>query len=220
MSKGKKVVLLFSSGMDSFMAGYLLKQKGYKVFPLFIDYGQKNTNEFITASAGAIHLGLEPIKYATHYFEFVTSTIQKSGKETVDDENVFYDALLPHRNISFLILAHQYAMSLGVTNIAIAVTNEIDAYPDNGLAFIKTAEKLLGKLSECKLKILLPILDMSKDVLFELASDNNILTDVINKTITCTNNPELHKKHSWGFGCGVCSACIGREDKFNEYLET
>jgi len=34
------VVLLYSGGIDSTAAGVVLKTKGYKIFPLFIDYGQ------------------------------------------------------------------------------------------------------------------------------------------------------------------------------------
>ena len=38
--EAKKVVLLYSGGIDSTAAGILLKEAGKKIYPLFIDYGQ------------------------------------------------------------------------------------------------------------------------------------------------------------------------------------
>ena len=42
MEKKQKVVLLFSGGMDSYIAAHKLRSEGYEVIGLFIDYGQRN----------------------------------------------------------------------------------------------------------------------------------------------------------------------------------
>ena len=98
----KSVVLLYSGGIDSTAAGVVLKTKGYKILPLFIDYGQSALEaEKYLVQKTASKLKFEPVKMIkTDLLKHLTKSSLLGGKAGNDNQ-----AWVPGRNTLFMIIA-------------------------------------------------------------------------------------------------------------------
>ena len=145
--KNKKILVLFSSGIDSTAVIYWAKNNYEQVFAMIINYDQKHSIETEMAKKIAENLG---IKYKL--INFSLKDISLSA--LIDDDKIIPDSLssskdnegipftyVPFRNGIFLSLAAAFAESNEIYDIATGF-NLIDTpdYPDTTEAFTKKME--------------------------------------------------------------------------------
>jgi len=209
--KTKKAVVLLSGGLDSAVTLYAAKRKGYKVYSLTFDYGQRHKKEIIAAKKIA-----RLTKSAWRLLKF---TMPRKGSSLIDrklsiPKNRAFDkkiptTYVPSRNIIFLSLAASYAESLGAEAIFIGA-NEIDfsGYPDCRLKFLKSFERtlklgtktaVLGK----KITICAPLVKKNKAQIIKLAAK---LGAPLEHTWSCYQGK--------GAPCCVCDSCRLRQQGF------
>ncbi len=186
------LVTLVSGGLDSTVMAVLAKEEGLTQFPLFIDYGQINREKELKACLLNFKRHKLPnpmIARLAGYGALISSGI------TNLDKDIFKDAFLPCRNLMFLTVGAAYAFQRGASAVSIGLLNEsYSIFPDQTKAFIGAAESTISVSLGRSLRILAPMISLSKA---EVLGISKLMG--INGTYSChagTDKP-----------CGVCVAC-------------
>ena len=214
--KSNKALVLLSGGLDSSVVLSVCQDKGYDIYAISFDYGQRHKVE------------LEYAKFQATFFNCISHEVFKmefyGGSALTDDIKVPKNrdshsmskdipvTYVPSRNIVFLSFASGYAECHDIDNIFIGV-NAIDysGYPDCRKNFIDNFEKLINKstkkgLEGSKFKINTPLINLSKKDIIKLGHKNGV---DFSKTSSCYS-PKLKKN------CGVCDSCLLRKQGFEE----
>lgn len=199
----KKAVCLLSGGVDSFLASYIAKKEGYKIYCLTINYGQKAQKEIESAKKIAKFLKAEEHLILKIDLSFLKSALtRKEIKIPEKKVKGIPSTYVPARNTIFISLALGYAETIDADSIFIGV-NSIDfsGYPDCRPIYIKRFQKLIDiatkKTTEGKkIKLIAPLLNMSKKEIYKKAIDFGL---DLSLTWSCYNNKEKP--------CGKCPSC-------------
>ncbi len=214
--KSNKALVLLSGGLDSSVVLSVCQEKGYDIYAISFDYGQRHKVE------------LEYAKFQATFFNCISHQVFKmefyGGSALTDDIKVPKNrdshsmskdipvTYVPSRNIVFLSFASGYAECHDIDNIFIGV-NAIDysGYPDCRKNFIDNFEKLINKstkkgLEGSKFKINTPLINLSKKDIIKLGHKNGV---DFSMTSSCYS-PKLKKN------CGVCDSCLLRKQGFEE----
>ena len=214
--KSNKALVLLSGGLDSSVVLSVCQDKGYDIYAISFDYGQRHKVE------------LEYAKFQATFFNCISHEVFKmefyGGSALTDDIKVPKNrdshsmskdipvTYVPSRNIVFLSFATGYAECHDIDNIFIGV-NAIDysGYPDCRKNFIDNFEKLINKstkkgLEGSKFKINTPLINLSKKDIIKLGHKNGV---DFSMTSSCYS-PKLKQN------CGVCDSCLLRKQGFEE----
>lgn len=188
----KSIITLYSGGLDSTLMVLLLRDSGYNVFPIFINYGQINYKREIFSA-----------QHNAKFFNFnniVELNISNFGKVvpsgiTNDKMDIVKDAFLPNRNLLFLLCASSYGHVKDVHHIAIGLLDEkVSIFPDQTKNFILNSQNVLSQSLGSEIRISAPLLTFSKQDVIKMALDMGI-----HSTYSC---------HAGGdTPCGKCIAC-------------
>jgi len=205
--KSNKALVLLSGGLDSSVVLSVCQDKGYDIYAISFDYGQRHQAAFFNC------ISHEVFKMEFYGGSALTDDIKvpknRDSHSMSKDIPVTY---VPSRNIVFLSFASGYAECHNIDNIFIGV-NAIDysGYPDCRKNFIDNFEKLINKstkkgLEGNKFKINTPLINLSKKDIIKLGHKNGV---DFSMTSSCYN-PKLKKN------CGVCDSCLLRKQGFEE----
>jgi 7-cyano-7-deazaguanine synthase len=132
-------IVLLSGGLDSMVTAALAQERGFAVYALTVDYGQRHRLELQSAERIAHHLGLaQQTSIALDLRAFggsaLTDAIDVPKSGVGDDIPVTY---VPARNLVFLALTTACAEAAGARDVFIGV-NALDysGYPDCRPEFI------------------------------------------------------------------------------------
>lgn len=205
----KRVVLLYSGGIDSTAAGLLLKQQGYEVYPLFLDYGQSSVEaERYFAETVPDKLGFKPTQIIETGLMKQLTKSRLLGQKAVDDS----DAWVPGRNTLFMVIAGIYAKQIDADGISIGyMLDDNFVFGDNDYFHHKSIEELLSKTFLQPMEVFLPIKSMHKRELIKLLYDFGHL----DLTVSCWN-AQLENQRV--LSCHQCANCRER-DSFVESLK-
>lgn len=215
----KKAVVLFSGGLDSTTCLYWALAKGYECVALNISYGQRHIKEINCAKKICAKLGvkMQSLNLNLPWLSAATSLIgknkalPKADLKTIHDKKRLPSTYVPGRNLLFISLAASFADSIGA-NVIIAGPNAVDysGYPDCRPQFYKplakaVAEGTSGALTGSKIKILTPLLKLSKAQIAKLGAKLKVPFGL---TWTCYKGGAKP--------CGKCDACLLRAQGFKE----
>lgn len=187
-----KIVVLTSGGIDSALLISLFLKENHEVFPLHINYNQLAENrEWEACKAICNYFSLEPIKMDIPGFGDLPSGLTNSNLD------IYKDAFLPTRNLTFVTLGSAYAYSTSSNAVAIGLlANAI--FPDQTKQFIEKAKISISESLGKSIKILAPLIDLDKRDVIRLAQEH----DLPNFTYYCHSGTEKP--------CGKCVSCIER----------
>ena len=116
------------------------------------------------------------------------------------------------RNAFFLLAASVWAKTLGATEVYTGVSQaDYSGYPDCRAVFIRAQEKAIRLALDYPVRIVTPVMNMTKAEEWALAARLGIFDIVRDETVTCYNGIP-------GKGCGRCPACILRNRGLREFL--
>lgn len=211
----KKAVILLSGGLDSTTAVYLAKSKGYEVYTIAFDYGQRHDKELNLAKEISKKVGAKEHKV-------VKLNMNAWGGSALTDENIEVPdftgegeipvTYVPARNMIFLSIAASYAEALGAQSIFIGVS-EVDysGYVDCRQEFLDAMEvainkgTVMGAEEGKKIKIEAPFIDMTKTEEIELGVKLGVDYGM---TWSCYKGGEK--------ACGICDSCQLRLNAFKK----
>jgi 7-cyano-7-deazaguanine synthase len=145
----KKAVVLHSGGLDSTTALYLAMSKGFEVYTISFDYGQRHRKELETAAKVA-----KLARVKEH--QVVRINLGAWGGSALTDTDIDVpryreDAqgipvtYVPARNMIFLSIAASYAETIGAGDIFIGVSQvDYSGYVDCREVFIRAMEHAIN----------------------------------------------------------------------------
>ena len=186
-----KIVSLMSGGIDSFLMAYMLKERGYQVNPLFVNYGQLAVDmEFASYKRVCDYLELNGARVdISNYGKFIRSGITDVKLDVVDN------AFLPNRNLLFLLLASSYAVQNDSYIVSIGIIKN-PIFSDQTTEFLELAEKVIQSSLDLDIKIMYPMKKLNKLDIYKLAHKYKIPLDIIYYCHTGNDEP-----------CNNCLAC-------------
>jgi 7-cyano-7-deazaguanine synthase len=209
-NSNKKVVVIYSGGMDSFTVLNRALKDNKEIFALSFDYGQRHVKELECASAVCNSLG---VKHKVIDISAINQLLAGSSlTDNIDIPEGHYEAesmkstVVPNRNMILLSLAVGYAVSVGAEQVYYgAHSGDHAIYPDCRPEFVQKMNDVCQIANYEAVEIFSPYLEVSK---------TDILTDGLkmgldySQTWTCYNGREK--------ACGKCGACQERLEAFND----
>lgn len=213
----EKAVVLTSGGLDSTTVLALSKSKGFKIYALTFDYGQRHKQELSSARKVAKYFGViehKIIKINLRCFGGSALTddikVPQGGKIKRKNIPITY---VPARNTIFLSYALAWAEVLKSHDIFIGV-NAVDysGYPDCRSEYIKAYQKMADLATKASvegetIKIHTPLINMSKAEIIKKGIKLGVDYSI---THSCYN-PARN-----GVACGKCDSCLLRQKGFKE----
>jgi len=170
-----KAVILLSGGLDSSTAAAIAKDRGYELYAITFDYGQRHRKEIEAAQAVGKSLGVKD-------HVVISFDLRKwGGSALTDDIEVPTDhdvcdlgeeipvTYVPARNTIFLSFALGYTETIGADTIFIGA-NQIDysGYPDCREEYLRAFETMANLATKAgvegtmRFKIEAPLIKMTK----------------------------------------------------------
>ncbi|MHA1799558.1 MAG: 7-cyano-7-deazaguanine synthase QueC [Candidatus Helarchaeota archaeon] len=213
-----KAICLLSGGLDSSTVCFIAKSKGYEIYALTFDYGQRHKKEIDSAMKivkvlNAMEHKILKIDLNQIGGSALTDNLnvpeRRSIEEIPDDIPITY---VPMRNTILLAFAAAYAEVIQADAI-FAGMNVVDysGYPDCRPEYIKAMQETirlgskLGVTGEKIIKIETPIIKMTKAEIIQAGMKLGVPYEL---TWSCYNGREK--------ACGVCDSCILRLKGFEE----
>lgn len=222
--KNKKVLILYSSGLDSFAVAELYRNLNYEITLLYTNYGQKaNDAESYFVQKYAKQYNCELIyldKLGDYYHNLFNalgesvsniSTLFGKKKESGSAEAESNSAYVPYRNSLLLVTAMIIAEQLNIKTISFGGNlTESMTYSDNSEPFMLTASSLmmLGGMhyNKAECKVTSPLIGLTKTKIFELL---NYMQSDIDLSFSCYYPKKENEEYK---PCGVCGSCILRNN--------
>jgi 7-cyano-7-deazaguanine synthase len=187
-----KVVTLVSGGLDSTVMAILIKQEALLQVPVFINYGQRNLPLELAACKRNLErhdISSPKVIDIPGYGAALPSGLTNSAKHIVED------AFLPGRNLLFLLCAAAVAQQESAEAVAIGFLHEkFSLFPDQRRDFADQAGELLSKIMMKPIRVLTPLISMTKAEVVAIASELGV-----QGTYSCHAGTDVP--------CGKCIAC-------------
>jgi len=216
----RKAIVLLSGGLDSTTTLAIAKSKGFQVFTLSFEYGQRHRVELdrareISRRSGAAEHRVLTVDLGALGGSALTAGIPvptgRSAEEMSAEIPVTY---VPARNTIFLSFALAYAEVSGARDLFIGV-NAVDysGYPDCRPEYIAAFEKLANLATKAgveggdPIRIHTPLIDLTKAEIIQLGLSLGVDYGL---THSCYAPDEQ------GLACGVCDSCQLRLKGFSQ----
>lgn len=205
----KKVVVIYSGGMDSFTVLHKALAAGHQVYALSFNYGQRHVKELLCAKKVCQSLNIE------HKIVDISAINQllagSSLTDNIDVPEGHYAAdnmkstVVPNRNMILLSLAVGYAVSLGAEQVYYgAHSGDHTIYPDCRPEFVEKMNDVCQIANYEPIAIISPYL---YDTKIDILRDGLAMGLDYSNTWTCYNGREK--------ACGKCGSCQERLEAFS-----
>lgn len=212
----KKALVLHSGGLDSTTALYLAKSKGFDVYAISFNYGQRHDKELNISKETCKKLGVKEHK-------IVNIDMNSWGGSALTDKSIDvpnFDpdnteipvTYVPARNLVFLSIAASYAEAIGAYDIFIGVSQvDYSGYVDCREEFIIAMENAINMGTVCavergeKITIHAPFMYMTKTEEIKLGLELGVDYSL---TWSCYKGEEK--------ACGLCDSCKLRIKAFED----
>ena len=213
-----KAVILVSGGLDSTTCLAMAREKGFDLYALTFNYGQRHDHELNSAKMVVDFFNIQnhsiiDIDLAQFGGSALTDQIDVPKKRDLSDMAEIPVTYVPARNTVFLSLALAWAEVLGSFDIFIGV-NALDysGYPDCRPEYISSFEKTANLatkagVSGSSFRIHTPLIDLTKSEIVKVGMDLGVDYSL---TSSCYD-PDQE-----GNPCGLCDACYLRLKGFKE----
>ncbi len=210
----KKAVILLSGGLDSAVTLWLAKSKGYELYTLCFNYGQKHDKEIKRAAVLA-----EKAKVKEHHL--ITLDMGQWGGSSLTDKNIKIEdgdisrtdipvTYVPARNMVFLSVAASYAEAIGAQNIFIGIS-EVDysGYVDCRAPFLNAMQEainqgtVMGVEKNMPITVHAPFMNKTKAEEIKIGNELGVPFEY---TWSCYRGEEQP--------CGTCDSCLLRAQAF------
>ena len=215
-----KALVVLSGGQDSVTCLFWALAKFEEVEAITFKYGQRHEVELTCAKAVCRETGV-PHKVLDMSFLGEIATSALTGDGDVSAAHALNDKLpasfVPNRNALLLGAAHSYAQTIGAEVLVTGVCQtDYSGYPDCREEFIMLLNTALDIGTAREVKILTPLMYLTKAETFKLADELGVLSTVIEMSHTCYEG-DRSVRHQWGYGCGECPACGLRRAGYEEF---
>ena len=213
---GALAVVLVSGGLDSMVTAGLMRQAGYRLLALTIDYNQRHRIELDAAARVAAMVGAERHVVLPLDLSRFGGSALTDGAIDVPTGGVgpgIPVTYVPARNTIFMSVALGWAEAAGANDIAIGI-NALDysGYPDCRPEFITAFDAMAATATKAgvegrRLTVHAPLAAMSKADIARAAAKLGLDAGATWSCYAPTSEAER---------CGVCDSCRLRDKGFAE----
>lgn len=211
----RKAVVQLSGGLDSTTVLALVAHRGYAVYCISFDYGQRNLAELDYAKINAK-------EYCAKGHLIFKSDLTQIGKSALTDNisvpknkqgkggvgGVLPTTYVPARNTIFNSIALGYAESIDASIIFSGV-NRVDysGYPDCRPKYVSAFEEMANLATSYadkgrRVEYITPLMDYGKA---------EIIAQGLSLDVNYANTVSCYDPDEKGFACGQCDACYFRK---------
>ncbi|MBN2189297.1 MAG: 7-cyano-7-deazaguanine synthase QueC [Chitinispirillaceae bacterium] len=215
----KKAIILLSGGIDSATCAAIARRKGYRLYALSFNYGQRHSVELKAAEKVASLLNMAEHKTVKIDLRTIGGSSLTASLPVPKHRNLkkrvskIPSTYVPARNTIFLSYALAWAEVMGIRDIFIGV-NSVDysGYPDCRPAYIKAFQAMAGLATRAgvegeKVRIHTPLLKLTKA---QIIRRGVLLGLDYGLTHSCYDpSPD-------GAACGACDSCLIRKKGFKD----
>ena len=216
----KRAIVLASGGLDSTTIMALINHKGYDIYALTFDYGQRHKIELKAAQKVAKYFGAK--KHLILHIELgaiggsaLTEDIPvPQGRKLKEiSSSGIPITYVPARNTIFLAYALSWAEVLEATDIFIGVnTIDFSNYPDCRPEFIESFQRTANLATKTGvegkgIRINAPLIDMTK---------GEIIKKGISLGVDYSMTHSCYNPGKDSLPCGKCDSCLLRKKGFEE----
>jgi len=214
----KKAIILLSGGLDSATCLAIAKDKGYQLYALSFNYGQRHNHELSSARLLATVYLVADHKIANIDLRLFGGSALTDNidipKDALSENDTIPITYVPARNTIFLSYALAWADTINASDIFIGV-NALDysGYPDCRPEYIQAFQRMANLATkigvENKLKVIIhtPLIHLTK-------------ADIIKKGIKLGVDYSLthscYDPDKSGLSCGHCDSCLLRLRGFRD----
>ncbi len=208
----QKAIVVFSGGLDSTTLLYHLRDGGYEVKALSVNYGQRHRDRELGAAAAVCHkLGIEQRVLD------LTSLVAFLGRNSLTDasmavpEGPYSQATIPmttvpNRNMILLSVGIAWAVSLLFDAVAFgAHSGPRTNYPDCSPGFADAMDRVAHECDEREISILAPFVTWDKGDIVRRGAELGVPFAL---TWSCYKGGPKH--------CSQCGTCIDRREAFQK----
>jgi 7-cyano-7-deazaguanine synthase len=220
MRDEKRAVILLSGGLDSATAMAVAKDRGFTLYALTVDYGQRHRIEI--EAAARVAKAFSVVRHET-----LSIDLRAFGKSALtdridvpkdNDPTKMADEIpvtyVPARNTIMLSLALAFAETIGALDL-FAGMNAVDysGYPDCRPEFLRAFEETanlgtkIGVEGKERFQIHTPLIDMTKADIIRLGNRLGVNYGI---THSCYDPDQK------GRACGHCDSCLLRKNGFSQ----
>jgi 7-cyano-7-deazaguanine synthase len=220
---GSSALVLFSGGQDSTVCLAWALDSYARVETIGFDYGQRH----------AVELTQRPIvlrEIATHFPRWAARlggdhVLNLATLGQISDTALTRDAefqmttaglpntFVPGRNLLFLTYAAALAYRRNIrTLVGGMCETDFSGYPDCRNDTLQSLAKSISLGTDAEFTIETPLMWIDKAATWDMAEKlgGAALVDlIVEHTHTCYT-PDRTTRHPWGYGCGICPACLLR----------
>jgi 7-cyano-7-deazaguanine synthase len=220
-------LVLFSGGQDSTTCLAWALERYTRVETLGFFYGQRHRIELDCRSAIRETLAKRwPCLGADHMLNIeagmsvLGETAMTSQAEIAMGRDGLPTTFVPGRNLLFLTYAAALAYRRGLRRIIGGMCEtDFSGYPDCRDDTIKAMQLALNHGMSRRFVLETPLMWLDKAATWALAARFDLVDVIIENTHTCYRG-DRGAKHSWGYGCGTCPACVLRADGYDKWMKT
>lgn len=210
----KKVVVIYSGGMDSFTVLHRARREADEVLALSFNYNQRHAKELECAARVCEKHSVPHKILDLGVLGDIASNSSLTGDIDVPEghyeEESMKQTVVPNRNMVLLSLAIAYAVNEGATEVWYgAHSGDHAIYPDCRKEFIDAMNEVSMIANWSPIEIVVPFWNHDKGGILRWGLDHGL---DYSDTWTCYNGREK--------ACGKCGACQERLEAFRESLVT
>ena len=205
----RRLVLIYSGGLDSTVLLYALLKEGHEVYALTIDYGQRHRCEIDAARTICGQAGVEhEVADLSGLNRLLAGSSLTSSSVAVPDghyaEENMKQTIVPNRNMIMLAIAGGWALSKQCEAVAYAAHGGDHAiYPDCRHEFTQAVDQAMRLADWNELYLMSPFVNRSKADLVRLGNQLDVPFAL---TWSCYKGGRTH--------CGRCGTCVERREAF------
>lgn len=168
----KDLIILYSGGSDSCLLLEIAKQISKTPFCILIDYGQKHIKELEYAEKQLLN---NNINYQIIKIEGLNINSGLTGNKIKGRWNTVHEMNVPARNTIFLGIAMGIAENLNIDEIWYGAdfSDRLNNFPDCYQEYVVKINELSKISGVTPIKIIAPLLGMSKELILQLLKTYN-----------------------------------------------
>ncbi|HIX40092.1 MAG TPA: 7-cyano-7-deazaguanine synthase QueC [Candidatus Desulfovibrio intestinigallinarum] len=228
----QSALVIFSGGQDSATCLAWALSRFASVQTIGFDYGQRHAVELqcranVRQAVAALRpdwkqrLGADTLLGIDLFHQLADNALTSDMPIDSGTAEGVPNTFVPGRNLIFILHAATWAYQRSIRNLVLGVCQtDSSGYPDCRDDSIKALQVAMNLGMDSRYTLHTPLMFLDKAATWRLAEElgGQPLVDIIlEESHTCYEG-ERGRRFPWGYGCGVCPACLLRRRGYEAYM--